>query len=88
VRSAVEKDPDVILLDLGRPVGVGFNLANELRACCPEARFVAMTGFTAGDIVRRTRNAGFEKVLIKPASATVLEEAVETECAATASGSR
>jgi hypothetical protein len=34
------------------------------------------------DIVPRARNAGFEKVLIKPAMGAALEEAVETECAA------
>jgi len=75
-------DPDVILIDLGRPVVNGFDLAKDLRQCCPEAKLVAITAFAAGDLVRRTRDAGFEKVLFKPAPAKRLQEAVETECAA------
>lgn len=76
-------DPDVILIDLGRPVVNGFDLANELRGHCPQAKLVAITGFSAADIVRRTREAGFETVLFKPAPARRLKEVVDTECAAT-----
>ena len=75
-------DPDVLLIDLGRPVVNGFDLAKELRRYCPEAKLLAITGFTADDIVRRTRDAGFEKVLFKPTPAKRLQEAVETECSA------
>jgi CheY-like chemotaxis protein len=74
-------DPDVVLLDLGRPIVTGLSLADELRRHCPQAKLVAITGFTTGDIVRRARDAGFEKVLLKPATATRLKQAVETECA-------
>lgn len=79
--KATAFDPDVIVVDLGRPVTNGFDLAGELRRLCPEVKLVAITGFTAGDIVRRTRNAGFEKVLFKPAPASRVQEAVESECA-------
>lgn len=85
VSKAKALDPDVILIDLGRPVVKGFNLADELRRCCPEAKLVALTAFSAVDIVRRTRDAGFEKILLKPAPAQRLKEAVDTECAATSS---
>ena len=80
VSKAPVFDPDVILLDLGRPVVNGFDLAQELRQCCPEGKLVALTAFTAEDIVRRTRAAGFEQVLLKPAPAKRLQEAVDTEC--------
>jgi len=87
--DAIEKaktfDPDVILMDLGRPVDKGFDLANELRRACPEAKLLAITGFAAGDIVRRTRNAGFEGVLLKPAPAGRLQDAVDTQCDSAAS---
>jgi CheY-like chemotaxis protein len=78
-------DPDVVLIDLERPFVSGFDLANELRRCCPTAKLVAITGFSEGDIVRRTREAGFEKVVFKPAPARRLKEVVDTECAATSS---
>ena len=74
-------DPDVVLIDLGRPAVNGLDLANELRRYCPQAKLVAIAGFSAGDIVRRTRDAGFKQVLFKPAAAKALKEAVDTECA-------
>jgi DNA-binding NarL/FixJ family response regulator len=63
----------------------GFDVAKELRRICPRAKFLALTGFTQADIVRRSRDAGFAKVLIKPATARELKEAVDTECAAATS---
>jgi CheY-like chemotaxis protein len=77
-------DPDVVLIDLQRPVD-GFDLASELRRCCPAAKLVAITEFTESDIVRRAREAGFEKVVLKPAPAKRLKEVVDKECAATPS---
>jgi CheY-like chemotaxis protein len=85
ISKAMAFDPDVVLMDIGIPVMNGFDLAKELRQYCPGARFLAVTGYTRADIVRRARDAGFVKVLTKPAAATVLEQAVETECAATTS---
>jgi CheY-like chemotaxis protein len=78
-------DPDVILIDLERPVVDGLDLAAELRRCCPEAKLVAITAFTESDIVRRIRAAGFTKVLSKPAPAKRIKEAVDTQCAAASS---
>ncbi len=75
-------DPDVIVIDLGRPVGHAFDLAAELRRCCPEAKLVALATLASGDIVRRTRAAGFHNLLLKPAPAKKLKEAVDTESAA------
>ena len=78
-------DPDVVLMDIVSPVMDGFDVADELRKACPQAKFLALTGYTRADIVRRARNAGFERVLVKPATAKVLEEAVEAGCAASPS---
>ena len=75
-------DPDVILVDLERPVVDGLKLADALRRCCPTAKLVAITGFTEADIVRRARDAGFEQVVFKPAPAQRLKELVDTECTA------
>jgi CheY-like chemotaxis protein len=80
ISKAKALDPDVVLIDLGAPVANGLDLASELRRCCPGAKLVAITGFTADDIVRRTRDAGIDKVLAKPAPAKRLQEAVESEC--------
>jgi CheY-like chemotaxis protein len=82
ISKAVALDPDVILLDIGMPGKNGIDLAGELRAFCPDAKLLALTGFTQADIVRRARDAGFSDVLFKPAPARVLKEAVDGECAA------
>ncbi|HET7923778.1 MAG TPA: response regulator [Rhodanobacteraceae bacterium] len=81
IAKAQAFDADVILVDLGRQPVNGLDLASELHRCCPDAKLVAIAGFTADDIVRRTREAGFERVLFKPAPAKRLQEAVENECA-------
>ena len=83
ISKAVALDPDVIIMDIGIPGTNGVDLARELRAFCPEAKFLALTGFTQADVVRRARDAGFSDVLLKPAPARVLKDAVDTECAAT-----
>ena len=82
IAKARAMDPDVVVIDLGRPAMSGFDLANELRRCCPDAKLVAITAFTETDIVRRSRLAGFERVLSKPTPAKRLQEAVQDECAA------
>lgn len=85
IPKATSLDPDVILIDLG-PVAVeGFDLAKELRRHCPAAKLVAITAFAASDIVPRSRAAGFEQVVLKPAPAKRLKEAVDAECAASSS---
>jgi CheY-like chemotaxis protein len=80
IAKAKALDPDVVLVDLVMPGKDGFQLVHELRRHCPRAKFLAVTGFARADIVRRSREAGFERVLFKPAPAKVLEEAVETVC--------
>ena len=81
ISKAIAFDPDVVVMDIAMPVMNGFDLAKELRQFCPAARFLALTGYTQADIVRRAREADFARVLIKPAPARVLQEAVENECA-------
>nr|WP_315592009.1 response regulator [uncultured Cupriavidus sp.] len=77
-QSAIERAasvrPDVVLLDLGMPAMDGFETARRLREI-PElcnARLVALTGFGQPDDRRRTRAAGFDLHLVKPADLTAL----------------
>jgi CheY-like chemotaxis protein len=73
-------DPDVVLMDIGLPGKNGFDVADQIRERCPGARLVALTGFTREHIVRRSREAGFDDHLTKPADPAVLKDVVETQC--------
>jgi CheY-like chemotaxis protein len=74
-------DPDVVLMDIGMPGRDGFDVAKEVRSLCPDARVVAVTGFTQADMVRRSREAGFADFLGKPAEAKDIKAVVDTQCA-------
>ncbi len=62
--------PDVALIDLGLPGIDGFTLAEQLRAQCPElaTRMIALTGYGHARDLQRTKEAGFDAHLVKPAS--------------------
>jgi CheY-like chemotaxis protein len=73
---AVVLDPEVVITDLLMPVVSGFDLVRHLRERFPTAKFVALTGFHNGETVQRCRAAGFEEILLKPATTTQLQAAV------------
>jgi len=77
LKVAPDFAPDVALLDLGLPVMDGFELAERLReqqARCPH--LVAVTGYGQDSDKQRTRDAGFERHLVKPVALTTLSQVV------------
>lgn len=79
IACAASVRPDVVLLDLGMPTMDGFETARRLREI-PElrnARLVALTGFGQPDDRRRTRAAGFDMHLVKPADLNALTRLLE-----------
>jgi CheY-like chemotaxis protein len=62
--------PDVVFLDIAMPQMNGYEVARRLRASSTtrDALIVALTGFAQEDDYRRTREAGFDDHLVKPAS--------------------
>ena len=74
-------DPEIVLMDIGLPGKTGFEVKRALEKQCPAARFIAHTGFTQADIVRRSRNEGFVDHLTKPAAPSELKDVADHQCA-------
>ena len=69
VETAVAWCPDVVLLDIGLPGLNGFEVAKRIRqqAACPNMVLVALTGYGQATDRQRSKDAGFDHHLVKPA---------------------
>ncbi len=68
-------DPAVVLLDIGMPGMDGYEVARAIRARSPARRaaIVALTGWGQAEDRRRSREAGFDHHLVKPADLAALQ---------------
>lgn len=75
LKIARESVPRVIFLDIGMPKKNGYEVARELRQLpgMQETILVALTGWGAEDDRRRSRDAGFNHHLTKPAELSAVE---------------
>ncbi|HEY7521372.1 MAG TPA: ATP-binding protein [Methylomirabilota bacterium] len=72
---ALERPPDVAIIDVGLPGLDGFEVARRLRAD-PRGRsvtLIALTGYGQSETRARARDAGFDAFLVKPLAADDLE---------------
>ncbi|TWU00636.1 Sensor histidine kinase TodS [Botrimarina colliarenosi] len=76
LERAIEWRPHAALLDIGLPGMDGFELAAAIRADdrVASAYLVALTGYGQEDDRIRSQQAGFDRHLVKPASADDLEQ--------------
>jgi CheY-like chemotaxis protein len=65
-RLALADPPELLLSDLDLPDGDGCELLRRLRALHPHVRAVAVSGFTGAPHEQRCRDAGYERLLVKP----------------------
>jgi PAS domain S-box-containing protein len=74
VEAATTWQPDVILCDIGLPGLDGYKLATQLRQnpATAQARLIALTGYGTDEDRRRSREAGFDAHLTKPADPAAL----------------
>jgi CheY-like chemotaxis protein len=75
LRIAAEFRPRVVFLDIGMPGKDGYQVARELRAqeATRDAVLVALTGWGAQEDRARSRDAGFDHHLTKPAGLAAVE---------------
>lgn len=87
LRVARELRPEAIFLDVGLPGIDGYELARRLRSD-PELRptlLAAVTGYGQEEDVRRAREAGFDRHLVKPVEFDDVKELLR-ECCDTPAG--
>jgi two-component system, chemotaxis family, CheB/CheR fusion protein len=74
LRIAEERRPDIVLLDLKMPGMDGYEVARRLRnqSWGRNLTLVAVTGWALEDHKRRSRDAGFDRHLTKPADVAAL----------------
>lgn len=69
--SAIEKapifEPEAALVDIGLPGIDGYEVARRLRKAYPELLLIAHSGWGSEEDRRRSREAGFDSHLLKPA---------------------
>lgn len=73
---AQARPPDVVFLDIGLPDVSGYDVARSLRAmpALQQTLLVALTGWGTEDDRQKTRAAGFDRHLTKPAELAAVEE--------------
>jgi CheY-like chemotaxis protein len=74
---AVERhSPDVVIQDLGMPDMSGCEIARRMRklSAARRALLVAVTGRPRSDALCLAKEAGFDRLLLKPVGLTALEE--------------
>jgi CheY-like chemotaxis protein len=66
--------PDLVLCDLGLPELSGYQIARAVRCeqTCP-IRLVAISGYSKDEDVRRSKEAGFDAHIAKPARTADIE---------------
>jgi CheY-like chemotaxis protein len=80
VEAAAAFEPDLILLDIGLPKLNGYEAARRIRQQ-PSGRepvLVALTGWGQEEDRRRSREAGFDRHMVKPVDYSSLRRLLET----------
>jgi CheY-like chemotaxis protein len=88
LRVAESHPLDVVFLDIGLPDMTGYEVARRMRALpgMQKTLLVALTGWGTQDDRQRTREAGFDRHLTKPAELPAVEELLRAAAEAKSAG--
>jgi CheY-like chemotaxis protein len=77
--AVARQRPHIAFLDIGMPDIDGYQLAHHIRARYPrdEIALVALTGYASDESRARSRIAGFDAHLAKPASPALVESTLQ-----------
>jgi DNA-binding NarL/FixJ family response regulator len=78
VELAKERAPDVAVLDVSMPQVGGAEATEQIRACCPNVRVVALTRHADQAYLRRLLQAGAAAYVLKKSAAGALINAIRT----------
>lgn len=83
IEVAAEFQPDVVLMDLGMPKMNGYEAAQHIRQQVwgQKMMLVALTGWGQDEDRQRTKSAGFDHHLVKPAEPAALQMLFATQAA-------
>jgi len=84
--TCADFEPELVLLDIGMPEMDGFETARRIREMPAgrKAMLVALTGWGEEQTRARTKEAGFDRHLVKPIHIKQLEELLASACAESA----
>jgi two-component system OmpR family response regulator len=79
LQVALEKQPDVVLLDLGLPKLNGWQLAKQLRSQISGKRplLIAISGYGRESDQMRSQDAGIDMHLVKPVEPEMLQQVLK-----------
>ena len=68
LQSAIERQPDILFLDIGMPGMTGWEVCERVRATTwgREAKIIAVTGYGQASDRARSKAAGFDRHCTKP----------------------
>jgi CheY-like chemotaxis protein len=80
LQTAVEYQPDIVLLDIGLPEMDGYELAQLLRqqAGLTDTKLIALTGYGQDADRQRSQESEFGYHLVKPVDSGTLQELLES----------
>jgi two-component system OmpR family response regulator len=79
LRTVLEKQPDVVLLDIGLPKLDGWELAKQLRSQITGKRplLIAISGYGMQSDQKRSQEAGIDLHLVKPVEPEMLQQVLQ-----------